>query len=138
MNGWARPKTRFWMAMARPKLDRLMSSAAPICGRNRPKDWRTPIASVTMVAPTRITVQGERIVVRLNVAIACSNRAASPRDRTGVQGFHCRIASPRESATFTGGPGRPAGDTRMTDIWADLEALPRQSLTQLFDADGDR
>ena len=26
----------------------------------------------------------------------------------------------------------------MTDIWADLEALPRQSLTQLFDADSDR
>jgi glucose-6-phosphate isomerase len=26
----------------------------------------------------------------------------------------------------------------MTDIWADLDALPRQSLTELFDADGER
>ncbi len=43
------------MAMARPKSARPIDSAVPICGRNRPNDWRTPIDSVTMKAAQAMT-----------------------------------------------------------------------------------
>src|SRR3546814_4316741 len=49
------------MAMARPKLSRPMSSAMLICGMNRPKDWRTPMASVTISAADKTTIQGRRM-----------------------------------------------------------------------------
>src|SRR3546814_11452355 len=54
----ALPNSKFWSAIARSKSDRLIPISTLICGRNRPNDWRTAIASVTMKAEQAMTTNG--------------------------------------------------------------------------------